>query len=290
MTRFSERFGFVKPRDSFQLDDMDEPLRTAIWNWLYSNFLARISNAGYNWTDSEVNYKIGTQVWKDVLKRPLDDLPETGGEFSRELRKLVESGYFYIVYEIVEAFLHPSIIKAPQYREMLVDLLNLSLETEKSGYRYVGFQLAPIVSKVEVEAISNAIDQGGRFGAAGRHIQQALTHLSDRKAPDFRNSIKEAISAVEAVCRILVEKHSLTLADALKAMESSGFQLHPAQKDGFIKLYGYTSDEKGIRHSLIDEDKLTSTDARFMLIACSAFVNFLIEKYGSVTGSPTPKK
>ena len=58
------------------------------------------------------------------------------------------------------------------------------------------------------------------------------------------------------MARIVSEKPKATLSDALKAIEKNGL-LHEALKDGFIKLYGYTSDADGIRHAMLDEPTLT---------------------------------
>ena len=46
--------------------------------------------------------------------------------------------------------------------------------------------------------------------------------------------------------------------------------LHGALKKSFLSIYGYTSDEQGIRHPLIDADaaKVDETDALFMIGAC----------------------
>jgi len=49
-------------------------------------------------------------------------------------------------------------------------------------------------------------------------------------------------------------------------------------KKGFSNLYGYTSSAEGIRHALLEEAKLNFEDAKFMLVSCSAFVNYLIAK------------
>ena len=62
----------------------------------------------------------------------------------------------------------------------------------------------------------------------------------------------------------------------LRLIEKKGI-LHQALKKAFSALYGYTSDADGIRHALLDESTLTKADARFMLISCSAFVNYLKE-------------
>jgi hypothetical protein len=95
--------------------------------------------------------------------------------------------------------------------------------------------------------------------------------LSDRSKPDYRNSIKEAISAVEATCRLVTGMEGATLGDALKKIPD----LHPALQKSFLALYGFTSDVGGIRHSLLDKPNLTYADAKFMLAACSAFVSYL---------------
>jgi len=54
-----------------------------------------------------------------------------------------------------------------------------------------------------------------------------------------------------------------------------GDALHPALREALEKLYGYAGDDDGIRHALSDKSDLDSHDAKFMLVACSAFVNYL---------------
>lgn len=95
--------------------------------------------------------------------------------------------------------------------------------------------------------------------------------LSDREAPDYRNSVKESISAVEAVCRSVAGTPTATLGDALKRIPD----VHPAFSRAFSALYGYTSDASGVRHALTNESNVTYADAKFMLVACAAFVSFM---------------
>ena len=55
-------------------------------------------------------------------------------------------------------------------------------------------------------------------------------------------------------------------------------EIHPALKTAFEKLYGYTSDANGIRHANgIGEGNSTFAEAKYMLISCSAFINYLSE-------------
>lgn len=51
-------------------------------------------------------------------------------------------------------------------------------------------------------------------------------------------------------------------------------------KGAFEKLYGYTSDANGIRHANgLGEGDSTFEEAKYMLICCSAFVNYLKENF-----------
>jgi hypothetical protein len=51
--------------------------------------------------------------------------------------------------------------------------------------------------------------------------------FAGRKAPDYRNSIKESISTVEALCNIMVGS-SATLGQTLEKLEDKGVPLHAA--------------------------------------------------------------
>ena len=63
----------------------------------------------------------------------------------------------------------------------------------------------------------------------------------------------------------------------IKKLEDE-IQLHPALRTAFSSLYGYTSDEGGIRHALMESENVRFEDAKFFLVVCSAFVNFVEAK------------
>jgi hypothetical protein len=73
-----------------------------------------------------------------------------------------------------------------------------------------------------------------------------------------------------------------TFADALKVLEQR-WEIHPALKAAFSRLYGYSSDKQGIRHPLLDEASASvdEAEALFMFGACAAFVSYLIGKAGT---------
>ncbi len=75
--------------------------------------------------------------------------------------------------------------------------VNIVLEEEMSGYRFVDNYIAPIIDEVEIKEVEEALEC--RYTPVKRHLSNALELLSDRENPDYQNSIKESITAVE-VC------------------------------------------------------------------------------------------
>ncbi|MCF6285877.1 MAG: hypothetical protein L3K26_11870 [Candidatus Hydrogenedentes bacterium] len=156
----------------------------------------------------------------------------------------------------------------------MIKPLNHILERELSGFRIIDGKIAPISSTEEVASIQEAIADES-FPGASAHLKTALELLSRKTNPDYRNSIKESISAVESACCAITGSASATLSTALNELAKK-HSLHGALKEGFVKLYGYTSDGDGIRHAMFEgKSTLTQADAVYFLVSCSAFVNYL---------------
>src|SRR5581483_9551223 len=97
-------------------------------------------------------------------------------------------------------------------------------------------------------------------GGAAEHLRDALEQLADRVSPNYRNSIKDSISAVESVVKVIAGTNA-RLGKALKRLTDAGIDIHPSLREGFSKLYGYSSDADGIRHAMMEESNLGQDDA-----------------------------
>ena len=167
-------------------------------------------------------------------------------------------------------------------RDIRIRQYNELLEQEKAGYRIVSGEIAPITNETEIATIEQSTDTA--FQSVNQHIQKALSLYADIQSPDYENSIKESISAVEAICCIItgLSDANASLGKVIKKLKDNGVYIHSAMEQAFSSLYGYTSDEDGIRHGGIDFKNAPAEDAKYMLVSCSAFVNYLIEKYEKV--------
>jgi len=239
-------------------------LKVSIWdryerhNREYDDFTKRIDNAV-------------RRLWFHYFNRDLDTLPDFHQGYGQSGAYYVLKEYFFAckwfeLYDLLETIVNDaSKLVSDEARE----LINDTLERHNAAYRFVGAEIAEITDQNEIQAIEAALATAGAPVRA--HLDAALRMLSDKEDPDYRNSVKESISAVEATCRLLTGNASATLGDALKRVQN----LHPAMSRAFSQLYGYTNDASGIRHSLTDEATITYADAKFMLVTCSAFVSFL---------------
>ena len=146
------------------------------------------------------------------------------------------------------------------------------------SYKIVNHEVVEITSEEEVVAIETAINSSKDNIKV--HFSNALSLYSRKPIGDYRNSIKESISAVEAYCREKTGEN--TLGKALKKLESSGMVLPKMLKETFEKLYAYTNQpDNGIRHALMDDDDKYvpgQEEALFMLVSCCSFLNYLKKK------------
>ena len=268
--RFSERYGLTPVRQIVQSDSIDGALRNSLWSILKIYIWDRVHHSRYSTTFDFNNWfkDFCQNFWFDYFKLPLDTLKDDWKFVYGYFRKYYFECEWFEVYD----FLEFTAAKFPNSdRESFVSACNKSLQTEMSAYRFVNGQIVRITAEEEIREIEEAIQDGN--DPVRIHLQRALELLSDRKNPDYRNSIKESISSVESMVQVVLGKKD-TLGKLLKKLEAD-IDLHPALGKAFDHLYGYTSDEDGIRHAILDSATVDFEEAKFMMVVCSAFVNFV---------------
>lgn len=149
------------------------------------------------------------------------------------------------------------------------------MKQENSAYRLINNYIVEVINEREIECIENACNSP--FENVRNHFKKSLALLSNRENPDYENSIKESISAVEAWAKIIMNSPSASLGDLIKKVS-----IHKSLKKGIDAFYGFASDKSGIRHSSKDEDIdhgiIEFSDALFSLILCSSIINYVSQK------------
>lgn len=278
MMKFSQRIGIKPATKQIQLESMDEELRNGLWNGVklcvFDSF--DIHNSKFKF---KMFRTFAENLWHNLYKLPIDTIPSHPKEILEIKNKFFSDAWFE-VYNLLEFVAGVDTNKIRINTQGFKDFCNEVLEREFSGYRFVENQIAPITNENEINEIEGAIDRTGQFtssNGANIHLLSALNKISDKKSPDYRNSIKESISAIESIAKIISNNEKGTLEAALNKLKEK-IKLHQALVGGFKQLYGYTSDSDGIRHGLTEDPNCDFEDAKFMLVASSAFINYLIIK------------
>lgn len=276
--KFSQRIGKTPINKELQLSSIDEDLLNSLWNAFILGILEPISKQS-GFYSNRFDY-LSEIIWINYFKLPMDRTPGTQ-HFESTIRKYFFGFKWFEVYDFIEFIANINTERIRINTEEYKNYCNHILEREFSAYRFVDGIISPISNTIEVEEIEQAIEKINYFTSlkgANIHLTNALNKLSDRKYPDYRNSIKESISAIETTCRVLTEEN--TLGKALNALETKGIIIDGQLKSGFEKIYASTNNrQSGIRHAIVEDHKEPDfEDAKFMLVASSSFINYLVGK------------
>lgn len=277
---FSERHGYVKISELVQYECMTDGLRTDIFNSIVAYIVIGFCDVeDYNdvpeCTLKEAFYaplymnsfkRFFKSFYVNILKRRITDIPEYNSIAWKEFEAYFDKAKWHEVYSLVEWFVQ-KIVRNKEWQEAFHKRINVVLEENYSGYRLLNGLIVPITDAEELSDVQTAMI----VDVVSTHLQAALQCLHDK---DYRNSVKESISAVEAFVRCKTGKS--TLGDALSELEKSDIVIPNVLKQGFQKIYGWTCGEDGIRHAIMDgAQEVTVAEAKFMLVTCSAFINYL---------------
>jgi len=265
---FSERYGYANPREIIIREQITEPIENSICNWIACIKKKNSGNARFDYNN------VKKHVWVYFLNRRID-------AYSYYIEHVIED---YIVdaenvwwkkLDLIEVVCS-KLSSFPQI-DTCAYFLNSEFERHNFAYRLIDGHIVEITTEEEIDAIEKALETP--MDGVKIHLHTALKHISPSQGePDYRNSIKESISAVECLCRNVTNKD--TLGKALKELEAKGIVLNDTLKVAFDKLYGYTNNpDTGVRHALMEDTNApTSAEAIYMLITCSAFINYLNTK------------
>ena len=276
--KFSQRIGKTNIRKTLQVESIDERLENRLWNTILDDFFYKFKDR----SDDDLE-QVCFYIWTEFFCNRKDEIPQYGfNTLSTDTSKVISyikewffKVYWYEIYDFIE-FIAEIDNKALKFG--FIKSCNDALKKEMAGYRIIDESIVQITSEEEVAEIEEAIDNSSIWEPVNVHLKTAIEYLADREHPDYRNSVKESISSIEALVGIISGEQNLTLGQALNKIEEK-YPIHGALKNAFSSLYGYTSDSGGIRHSLTEDDiDVSMEDAKFMLVTCSAFINYLKAK------------
>ena len=273
---FSQAEGLEPLPQPLALGELSQEVRSLLWREVYENLNVYRDHNQFTGIDTLQGrwFKILYDKHVEVDHLPVD---EFGSEFhgnAHILKSLIMEQEWNEVFDFLQF-----VMRHAGCPPGFFDGVCQALKAGRAAYTVIpdGPTIIPQATPEEGAAITEAFRllAEASFDGARSHLRGAADALN---GGDAAGSVRESIHAVESVARRLNADASTTLGPALRALEER-ITLHPALKKGFSNIYGYTSDEEGIRHALLEGDAdVDIVDATFMLGACASFVTYLINK------------
>lgn len=281
MELFSDRYGYTKPSDIIIRERITPEIENAICS-CYDRLSLSLRNLSLG--DGHI-VNLEKYIWVYFLnKREAKFYRGNNSYYLSAIPFFEGASEWYLKLNLIEFIIeylkrnNDGVVRYSSILNKYIEELNSEFERHKFAYRIVDNKIIEITSKIEIASIETAL-----YNASNNiqlHLNKALELYSLKPIGDYRNSIKEAISAVESYCREKTNEE--TLGKALNKLETQGIIMPKMLKNAFEKLYAYTNQhDTGIRHALMDDEgKYTpsSEEALFMLVSCSSFLNYLNSK------------
>ena len=288
MINFSQREQYLNnlPKHEEKVLQSKIPL----WNFLYGVILSKLPKKSWRtiWNVSDQHF---TEL-ANILEMPVTDMGTKDNPSIKNLEERflsIETKNWFTLFDVIEWCYKVAkyncnwniLVRNVRY----VEKLNKVFEDENISYRMLdNGRITSIDEKIERKEIEKVFAHHENIANVKSHISKAWELLDKRPNPDFSNAIKEAISAVEALCALIVftveeSRKPRSLGAALEIIQNkSDIEIHHYQLKAFKMMYKYTSDANGIRHAAMNDLNLDREDAIYMIVICSSFVNYLLAK------------
>ena len=279
---FSQREGRAPLPEAMCLEHVSTDFRNLVWLAVDNAIRQETSIAGGYQRNGSMPHIVSDYI-VNVLHWPHDRIEHEPFEHQNLLKNIILQEDYDHVLTLVEFILrHNScLLYLQKYLESAFKEVAIAYAVQTiNGLPTI----VPCFSEESGAATQQAIETIEQKGPAGAktHLYSAAEAINENR---YADAVRESIHAVESVARTIDPNAGKTLGPALKSLEAAGVLNHRALQEAFSKLYGYTSDENGIRHALLDEGAayVDLDDAVFMFGACASFAAYLVNRHKQLT-------
>jgi AbiJ N-terminal domain 4 len=268
---FSQRIGLEPIPPQLELGEVSDELRRLLYYYI-SLEINRERKPGLT---------VFTEKWKRVamdlhvlfFRKPIETYGRKVSTTEQGISACIKGADIGQLFNLIEFF-----VRHPGCSDELKRELAGAFVTARAAYRVFDNEYIAAIGSVEqAAAFERAIADAEAKNASAARKQLIAAGVALRNS-DWPGSVRESIHAVEAIA-VRFAPGTDTLGAALKVLEERG-HLHGSLKAAFGSLYGYASDEEGVRHARVfsDEAQVDEADALFMLGACASFVSYLLAR------------
>ena len=275
---FSQRQGYVRPKEIVYRDELPEKLRQPIIDILRRSF-----NWNFLWERIEALFNpYGIDEWPSTGQPKTISKEEDNPNFIAAKRVLLRCEWFRL-YDLIEDLYGQLDFHDTELRNEDEEFQAYPFQqklNEYFEYAGIGWKLADgkIIARGDdafehaVRTSETELKAAGR-STAGERIESAIRNLSLRPKPDFSGAVSHATSAMECVLHDITGK-GMTLGEYVKKRSD----LFPGHlKKALEGVWGYASEE-GARHGKEGVEPLRE-EAEFIVGIAAALTAYLNRKH-----------
>ena len=281
---FSQRFDNDPLPESMKLEYLSGEARTALFNVIYDIVSA---SGNWGWQENLPRPRMCRRAIASCLGKNMRSIDGTRDGLFDQLQSAIDDSPFNKVFDLLGYIAnYPVDQNSKDSARLSMELKRFPRDINNAFDRYgvaylfdiskQPFEIFPRNSEAQGIAIQNSVAtlKNNGLSAPVTHLRDAASHLDNGEHAD---AIADSIHAVESVARFFDSERNQTLGPAIDSLLQKGVLKHPALASAIKSLYGYTSDEEGIRHALVFGDKanVDMKEAMFMFGACASLAAYL---------------
>lgn len=142
---------------------------------------------------------------------------------------------------------------------------------------------------VETTDQAQYVMSDNRLQNARIHYSKALGFFSDRKQPDYANTVKEAVCAVESAGKDLFpQAKASTLGDLINWLKNknNNIAIPPALINTFSSIYALRNSGKEVAHGSASGGEITAAIAEYILSVSASTIIYLVDLANSLETAP----
>jgi hypothetical protein len=276
---FEQAEGTEPLPSQLQLKEVSSQLRALLWEVIHTS-LADDIEYPFDYQDSHPWFK---ERWPSILydnhvKREhqmVDEFANNANKLIEKTKTIFTKGDYLQIFGFLQF-----VLRHEDCPSDLEENINRALNQGRAAYRVIVLDkiptIVPMASEEERLTLKRAFTDltATELHGARTHLRQAAEFLTEGK---YADSTRESIHAVESVVRVLAP--SKKLSEALIKLERLSV-IDSSFKVAINALYGYASNEKGVRHGLLGEPeaKVMEVEALTAFGICCVIVSYLINR------------
>lgn len=272
---YSDRQGITRFKDIIQFKELNNRTRNKIYN-LVVDAVKKLDAIHRHDSLPTLQVSFVKCLYENAFGCNNEDMPIETTQygtpyvnldcFNKQILDFIKSSTYSDIFNLIEMIVRIGMINKKVFQEEI----NKIFTDENVQHRLINDQITDLTNQEEIESVQSALDVKDEIS---NHFEKAMQLLYSRDNPDYANSVKESILAMEGYFNKVAGEKG-TLGATIKKLDDKGINVHPALKEAISKLYGYSSDAEGIRHAGNGAATTTESEARLIFMMCIALYNY----------------